>query len=176
MTATRRLQFCAGHRVYKHESKCANLHGHNYVVLLHAVADKKSDQAKDNDKAKHDDHAKHANQGSQANKSDATNEGLDSLGRVIDFGKLKGLFEPWIDQNWDHGFILYKEDAEGISALKQIAGQKLFIMDSNPTAENMALYLLHVVAPVLLKNSGVNLTAVELWETENCFVRVEDAR
>jgi len=35
-TAVRRLQFCAGHRVYKHESKCANLHGHNYVVYIHA--------------------------------------------------------------------------------------------------------------------------------------------
>lgn len=35
-TCTRRLQFCAGHRVYKHESKCANIHGHNYVLYIHA--------------------------------------------------------------------------------------------------------------------------------------------
>jgi 6-pyruvoyl tetrahydropterin synthase/QueD family protein len=35
-TATRRFQFCAGHRVHQHESKCRNLHGHNYVVLITA--------------------------------------------------------------------------------------------------------------------------------------------
>src|SRR5262245_33453245 len=40
VSATRRLQFSAGHRVFQHESKCANIHGHNYVVLLHAEADR----------------------------------------------------------------------------------------------------------------------------------------
>ncbi|MBK7750886.1 MAG: 6-carboxytetrahydropterin synthase [Candidatus Obscuribacter sp.] len=160
VTAARRLQFCAGHRVYKHESKCANLHGHNYVVMLHAVACPDAINAQS------------AGGDEQLNHSD----GLDALGRVIDFGKLKALFAPWIESNWDHGFILYKEDVEGIAALKQIAGQKLFILDTNPTAENMALYLLHDLAPTLLKGSGVKLTAVELWETENCFVRVDDAR
>lgn len=30
----RRLQFCAGHRVFEHESKCRNLHGHNYVAIV----------------------------------------------------------------------------------------------------------------------------------------------
>ncbi len=33
-TCTRRIQFCAGHRVYGHESKCNNLHGHNYVAYV----------------------------------------------------------------------------------------------------------------------------------------------
>lgn len=28
--ATRHHDFCAGHRVHGHESKCAHLHGHNY--------------------------------------------------------------------------------------------------------------------------------------------------
>lgn len=30
--ATRRLEFDAGHRVTRHESKCRNAHGHRYVV------------------------------------------------------------------------------------------------------------------------------------------------
>lgn len=33
VSITRRFQFCAGHRVYQHESKCAHPHGHNYVML-----------------------------------------------------------------------------------------------------------------------------------------------
>src|SRR5580765_3630589 len=38
ITAVRKLQFCAGHRVYQHEGKCANLHDHGYEVELHAVS------------------------------------------------------------------------------------------------------------------------------------------
>src|SRR4051812_38105417 len=34
--AVRRLNFCAGHRVFGHENKCARLHGHNYTVYVHA--------------------------------------------------------------------------------------------------------------------------------------------
>ena len=38
-TCTRRLTFCAGHRVLGHENKCANVHGHNYIVHVEAEAD-----------------------------------------------------------------------------------------------------------------------------------------
>lgn len=30
----RRFQFCAGHRIVGHESKCAHMHGHNYVCYI----------------------------------------------------------------------------------------------------------------------------------------------
>ena len=33
---TRQLEFDAGHRVYGHEGKCANIHGHRYVVFITA--------------------------------------------------------------------------------------------------------------------------------------------
>lgn len=39
VSVTRRLQFCAGHRVYGHESKCAHPHGHNYVAHITAIAE-----------------------------------------------------------------------------------------------------------------------------------------
>ncbi len=32
VTATRRLEWDAGHRVLRHESKCASVHGHRYVA------------------------------------------------------------------------------------------------------------------------------------------------
>lgn len=37
ITVKRRLNFCAGHRVFGHESKCANVHGHNYEVHIVCV-------------------------------------------------------------------------------------------------------------------------------------------
>ena len=36
ISCTRRIQFCAGHRVLGHENKCANAHGHNYVAYISA--------------------------------------------------------------------------------------------------------------------------------------------
>lgn len=134
-SAVRRLQFCSGHRVYKHESKCNNLHGHNYVLFIHA-------RAKDDD--------------------------LDSIGRVIDFSVLKSLMGNWIDENWDHGFIYYALDSE----VEKVLFLKKYAMPNNPTAENMAHYLLNVIAPTLFKDTGVEIYKIVLWETENCFAEV----
>jgi len=39
ISVVRRLSFCAGHRVANHESKCRNLHGHQYEIEIHATAD-----------------------------------------------------------------------------------------------------------------------------------------
>ena len=140
-TATRRLQFCAGHRVHKHESKCRNLHGHNYVVFLTAASE--------------------------------TEDPLDELGRVIDFGVLKEKFGAWIDEHWDHGFIVSKKDREAIYAVTNIEEQKVYFLDDNPTAENMAEHLLLSVGPEVLEGTGVKLVKVELWETENCVATAE---
>lgn len=38
ITCKRRIQFCAGHRILNHESKCNNVHGHNYVLWVYAEA------------------------------------------------------------------------------------------------------------------------------------------
>lgn len=138
ITATRRLQFSAGHRVYGHESKCANLHGHNYVIFLHAEA-----------------------------------PGLDSVGRVIDFSVLKEKFGKWIDDNWDHGFLYYALDQELAQAFRreELITMKTFICPFNPTAEEMAQYVL-TIGPQLLAGTPVMLKKVVLWETENCFAEV----
>jgi len=136
-TAVRRVTFSAGHRLYKHEGRCAHLHGHNYVAFFHAVADR-----------------------------------LDDLGRVIDFGVLKTRLGGWIDRHWDHGFICYKEDQEARSALSAVPGQKTYVLEENPTAENLANHLLRVVGPAELAGTGVRLVRVVLWETENCCAEV----
>lgn len=134
ITCSRRLQFCSGHRVMNHESKCSNPHGHNYVVWIHAQS-----------------------------------EGLDALGRVIDFSVLKQKLGSWIDENWDHTFIAYEEDVELIRDLeKHHKNKPIWIAPFNPTAENMADWLLRSVAPMVLKDSGIEVYHIELFETENC--------
>lgn len=137
--AVRKLHFCAGHRVYKHESKCANLHGHNYVLLAYAQADE-----------------------------------LDPLGRVVDFAVLKEKIGGWLDEYWDHNFLIFKKDKE-MKKLETIAPKTKpwYICDFNPTAEMMATHLIKEICPKVLKGTGVTVTKIELWETENCKVVVK---
>lgn len=147
ITCTRRIQFCAGHRVYGHESKCANAHGHNYVALFEAAGEPVSRLTYE---------------------GGVTNNSLDKLGRIIDFSVLKERIGGWIDANWDHGFIHYSGDVEMYNALALIPGQKLYSMRDNPTAENMARFLLNDICPRLLEGTGVKITRVTIYETENC--------
>ena len=39
LQVVRRIHFSAGHRLVGHEGACASLHGHNYVVFIHASGD-----------------------------------------------------------------------------------------------------------------------------------------
>lgn len=136
--AVRKIHFCAGHRVYGHESKCSNLHGHNYVLWVHASAD-----------------------------------GLDELGRIIDFSVLKEKVDTWIQTNWDHTFLAYKNDLELLALEPLIQKNKpWFVCPFNPTAENMAGFLLKEIIPELLQDTGVVVSRLVLYETENCKVEV----
>ena len=97
-------------------------------------------------------------------------DALDGVGRVIDFSILKERLGGWIDQHWDHGFIYFDQD-EDLSRVfsEHLPGHKHFPMPRNPTAENMAQYLLETVGPEQLGGTGVHLSKVVIWETENCF-------
>tara|TARA_R110002167_G_scaffold282279_1_gene487547 strand:- start:20 stop:301 length:282 start_codon:yes stop_codon:yes gene_type:complete len=87
---------------------------------------------------------------------------------VVDFSVLKQSLGGWVDQNWDHGFIVWSEDSEALAAMKTMNTQKVFELPTNPTAENMAEYLLRVVGPEQLSGTGVRLVRVRIDETENC--------
>lgn len=101
-------------------------------------------------------------------------EDLDVLGRVIDFSVLKAKIGGWIDQYWDHTTIVYDQDIQTIAALEQIPRNKPFFQASwNPTAENMASFLLHEICPGLLEGTGVIVKKIVLWETPNCFAEAE---
>ena len=136
--AVRKIHFSAGHRVLGHESKCSNLHGHNYVLWVHASA-----------------------------------RNLDHLGRVIDFSILKEKIDSWVQLNWDHTMIVYEKDHEVLALDSQMIKNKpWFICAFNPTAENMAKYLFEFIIPQLLEGTGVTVTKIVLFETENCKVEV----
>jgi 6-pyruvoyltetrahydropterin/6-carboxytetrahydropterin synthase len=99
----------------------------------------------------------------------AVAEQLDAIGRIIDFSILKQKIGEWIDDKWDHTMILYRADAETVSLVSRCPSYKPpYLCDFNPTAENMAHYLLWEICPILLKDTAVRVTKVKIWETPNC--------
>ncbi|MEZ6138869.1 MAG: 6-carboxytetrahydropterin synthase [Pirellulaceae bacterium] len=98
-----------------------------------------------------------------------TGDAVDSVGRVLDFSDLKTRTKGWIDDNWDHSFLVYEGDANAIAALEMVQPMRLFKMPYNPTAENMAKYLLEVMCPIALEGTGARATAVRIWETDEAY-------
>ena len=164
-------EICAGHRVVGHESKCRHLHGHNYVFHFH-VAPKLDGQIK-----------------SLAKEYEVESAALDDIGRVIDFSVVKSTLCQWLEDNWDHKFLHWEQDEliRGIKVLvdhdqthhtPQTVCQKdaLHLFDSfvelpfNPTAENLAAYMVEVIGPRLLDEHGVELVKCTIEETSKCHV------
>lgn len=101
----------------------------------------------------------------------ATDKGLDPIGRVIDFGVLKEVLGTWIDDNFDHNTLLFEEDHLLGDSIASHTEQKIFYLPYNPTAENIAYYLLHEVCPKLFKGS-VRCVKIKIYETPNCSSEV----
>jgi 6-pyruvoyltetrahydropterin/6-carboxytetrahydropterin synthase len=88
-------------------------------------------------------------------------EGLDEKGMLVDFAEIKRHVQRWIDENLDHNLLLCKDDP--LLPTLQERGERVFVMDTNPTAENIARMIFdHAI------ESGLPVVEVLLWETENC--------
>jgi 6-pyruvoyltetrahydropterin/6-carboxytetrahydropterin synthase len=90
---------------------------------------------------------------------------LDSVGRVLDFSIIKKLLCTYLEDTWDHRFLIWEDDPRA-TPLKAFDGVRL--VPFNPTAENMADYLLRFVGPVKLQGTGCTLAAVRVEETRKC--------
>lgn len=93
---------------------------------------------------------------------------LDSVGRVLDFDVIKSRLCWWLEEYWDHKMLLWNRDPyiADNGALNGDDGVR--IVPFNPTAENMAEYLLNVVGPSILDGTGTRLIRVRVEETRKC--------
>ena len=148
MQAVRYHDISCGHRVVGHEGKCRHLHGHNYRIHFYCEANS-----------------------------------LDDVGRVIDFSVIKEKLCMWLENNWDHKFLVWEKDPmvcamhglinNGDYSLNQERenfNESLVWVKFNPTAENIANYLLETVGPHELRGTGVTLVKVTVEETAKCSV------
>lgn len=95
----------------------------------------------------------------------------DELGMVADFG-FKDLAKVWVDKNFDHSLILHQDDKEIGQKIESHTGQKVYYLQNNPTAENIALHLKNENFPKLFESQKFFITNIKLFETPNCFVEV----
>jgi 6-pyruvoyltetrahydropterin/6-carboxytetrahydropterin synthase len=87
---------------------------------------------------------------------------LDERGMVLDFTDIKQVVNKWIDENLDHRMILHQDDP-AVPALQKL-GEPLYLIDVNPTAENIARLIYEFTA-----EHGFPVVEVKLWETPCCF-------
>lgn len=86
---------------------------------------------------------------------------LDALGMVLDFSDIKRVVSTWIDNTLDHRMLLHRDDP-AVKFLQEM-GEPLFLMDENPTAENIARLIFDFTA-----EAGFPIIEARLWETPNC--------
>lgn len=92
---------------------------------------------------------------------------LDQVGRVLDFSVIKARLCMWLEQHYDHRFLVWMKDP-WCDALLSLDPAGVIQVPYNPTAENMAEHLVTVVAPVQLIDTGVVLARCIVEETRKC--------
>jgi 6-pyruvoyltetrahydropterin/6-carboxytetrahydropterin synthase len=86
---------------------------------------------------------------------------LDDRGMLVDFGEIKKHVQKWIDDNIDHTMLLRADDP--LLPVLRERGERVFVMERNPTAENIARLIFDQAVV-----SGLPVVEVKLWETANC--------
>ena len=85
---------------------------------------------------------------------------LDDRGMVLDFSDVKRHLATWIDDNLDHRMILHKNDP-AVDILRGL-GEPLYLIDENPTAENIARIIYEEA-----RRRGMPVSEISLWETSS---------
>jgi 6-pyruvoyltetrahydropterin/6-carboxytetrahydropterin synthase len=88
-------------------------------------------------------------------------EALDHRGMVLDFSDIKRVVAGWIDEHLDHRMILQRRDP--VVEMLQKMGEPLFLLDVNPTAENIAKLIFDFT-----RERGFPIVECQLWETPRC--------
>jgi 6-pyruvoyltetrahydropterin/6-carboxytetrahydropterin synthase len=141
MLITRRLEFDAGHRIPSHHSKCRHLHGHRYAIEVTLSG------------------------------NIITDAGAAEQGMVMDYSEVKRIANVAVVDLWDHAFLVYRQDVEVLQFLQSLDDHKTVVLDSPPTAENLALTAFRILDIAYQDTYGnhLRLEQVRLFETPNCW-------
>lgn len=141
MQITTRLEFDAGHRIPSHNSQCRNLHGHRYAMEITLSGDI------------------------------IQQHGRSDEGMVMDFSDVKAIARKAVVDMWDHAFLVYQGDTVLRDFLDTLPDHKTVVMQSIPTAENMAMEAFRILDAQYRDTYGnhLQLERVRLFETPNSW-------
>lgn len=141
MHITTRLEFDAGHRIPSHKSQCRNLHGHRYAIEITLSGDI------------------------------ILQEGISENGMVMDFSDVKAIARRTVVDVWDHAFLVYRGDQVILDFLRTLPEHKTVVMETVPTAENMAAEAFRILQAEYRDTYGnhLKLERVRLYETPNSW-------
>jgi 6-pyruvoyltetrahydropterin/6-carboxytetrahydropterin synthase len=141
MHITTRLEFDAGHRIPSHKSQCRNLHGHRYAIEITLSGDI------------------------------ILQEGISENGMVMDFSDVKAIARRAVVDVWDHAFLVYRGDQVILDFLRTLPEHKTVVMETVPTAENMAAEAFRILQAEYRDTYGnhLKLERVRLYETPNSW-------
>ena len=94
-------------------------------------------------------------------------QALDKVGRVVDFSCIKQTLCEYLEQRLDHKFIMWEKDPLA-QTLRDVNTLGVVLVPFNPTAENLAKWMVEDVAPELLAQYGVTLVECVVEETAKC--------
>jgi 6-pyruvoyltetrahydropterin/6-carboxytetrahydropterin synthase len=139
MEITTKLEFDAGHRIPHHKSSCKNLHGHRYAIEVTIKGEIVTDKSN------------------------------SDFGMVMDFKDAKELIKKTIVEEWDHSFIVHKDDTVVLQFLDSLDNHKTVVFPLIPTAENMALVAMKKLKISFNDEFGTLIKPfkVRLYETPN---------
>lgn len=96
-------------------------------------------------------------------------EALDARGMVVDFSDIRRVIKSWIDETLDHRMLLHRADPL-VPVLRE-RGELFYVMEENPTAENIAKLIYRQA-----RAQGLPVCEVRLWETPtSCATYREEA-
>lgn len=134
---TKRFHFEMAHTLYEYDGLCRNIHGHSYNLEVTILGEPRNEPGHPKD------------------------------GMVLDFSELKNIVKTQIVNRFDHALMVNRLVPEKqIELLKQI-NERIFIVDFQPTSENIVVYISKILQQHL--PVGVNLFSIRLYETETSF-------
>ena len=135
---TKAFTFETAHALYGYDGKCKNIHGHSYKLFVTV----KGVPSTDTDDVK--------------------------LGMVMDFGDLKKIVNKEIVDLFDHAILLnVNSPHKNLGQQLLTEGHHVVFTEYQPSAENMILWIVDKIKPLLPTN--FELVALKLHETENSY-------
>ena len=134
---TKEFDFEMAHALWNYDGACKNIHGHSYRLFITLAGEPCSDSSD------------------------------PKFGMVIDFKDLKNMVMEPVVNFLDHSLVVYREADGEIMETVRTMYEKVHVFDFQPTCENLVLYIVRTIQPLL--PPGLELNAVKLFETATSF-------